>query len=113
MLTNAGAMRDVVRIEERSSAQDALGEPVTTWTLVCERYAEKLPVPGREIWSANQRVAKLPTVFKMRWPKEVEIKPQMRLICKGKLYDILSAVDFEGRETDLILSCEELVGEPT
>lgn len=113
MTTNAGAMRDVVRIEQRSSSQDNAGEQVAIWSLVCERRAEKLPYPGSEVWSSKERVARIPTLFKMRWPKEVTVLPQMRLICKGRLYNIISAVDVDGRAVDLLLSCEELVSEPT
>ena len=106
-------MRDVVRIEKRVQTQDANGEESTTWNLVCERYAENLPYPGREVWSGKERHGRVPTVFKMRYPKDFVVVPQMRLTCKGRLYDIISAIDVEGRETDLLLSCDELIGEPT
>lgn len=112
MGTNAGAMRDVVRIEQRVSTQDVNGEESASWVLVIERNAEKLPYPGREVWSRNERSGRVPTVFKMRWPKEAEVKAQMRLICKGKVYDIISAIDVDGRGVDLLVSCDELSGEP-
>lgn len=112
-MTNAGAMRHVVRIEQRATVQDAVGEEVHAWSLVCERRAEMLPAPGAEVWSSQERSARVPTAFKMRWPRGLTILPQMRLICERRLYNIVSAVPVDGLKADLLLSCEELVGEPT
>lgn len=112
MGTNAGLMRNVVRIESRTPVQDGSGEQSFTWNLVLSRMAERLPLPGREIWSAAERSARIPTMFKMRWPKTAEVLPQMRLICRGKVYDIISAINVDGRDVDLLVSCDELVNEP-
>lgn len=112
-MTNPGAMRHVVRIEQRLANQDANGEESPSWSLVTQRRAEMLPTPGTEVFSSETRNARVPTVFKMRWPREVTVLPQMRLTTKGRLYNILSAVNDGGRGVDLLLTCEELVGEPT
>lgn len=112
-MTRAGAMRHVVRIEQRLTNQDAAGEPSPSWSLVTQRRAEMLPTPGTEVWSGNERNGRVPTVFKLRWPREVTVLAQMRLTTKGRVYNILSAVNDGGRGVDLLLSCEELVGEPT
>lgn len=107
------AMRKQVRIEQRTAAPDAAGEPQTSWVLVALRRAEKLQAPGREVWSAAQRSAHVPTIFKLRHPRgDFEVLPQMRLTCDGKLYDIVSAHDPDGRLVDLLVTCDELVNEP-
>lgn len=112
-MTRAGPMRDRIRIERRSTVQDVNGEESPTWVLVAERSAEKLAFPGREIWSSNERVARVPTVFKMRFPKSFTVEPNMRITHKRKFYNVISAIDELGSEVDLLVSCDELVGEPT
>lgn len=112
MKSSIGAMRQVVRIVQRRQNQDSTGEESPFWDLVCQRRAEKLPSPGTEVLSSQERSGRVPTVFRMRWPA-VAIRPQMRLTCSGALFNIISAVDVDGRKTELLLSCEELVGEPT
>ena len=112
MPTRSGAMREVIKIEERTSVQDETGEERFGWNLVAERRAEVVAFPGSEIWSSKERSARVPTVFRMRFPKTVVIKPQMRVVFKQRVFDIKSAVDEDGRETNLLLTCDELVGEP-
>lgn len=111
-MTNSGRMRERIKIQLRSTIQDAAGEESPTWSTVAERNAEKLALPGNEIWSSKERSARVPTIFRMRFPKEFEVKPQMRVIHKSKIYDIISAVDEDGLGVDLLVSCDELVNEP-
>ena len=113
-MADAGTMRHQVRIEKRTQAPDAAGELQTGWVLVAQRRAEKLSTPGREVWTAAQRAARVPTIFKLRHPRtDFEVLPQMRLTCDGKLYDIISAHDPDGRQVDLLVTCDELVNEPS
>lgn len=105
---NPGAMRTMVRLEQRSSVQDAAGEPELSWQFFADRHAEILRTPGNEVFSEG-RNARVPTVFKLRYLDGV--KPQMRLLCRGKVYDILSAVDPDGRRAELRVTTEELVEE--
>lgn len=111
-MTNSGPMREVIRFERKSSSQDDSGEQMPVWTLVAERRAEKMQMPGREVWSSKQRAGRIPTVFRIRFPKEFTVEPQMRLIHKSRVYDITSAYDEDGREVNLLVTCDELVGEP-
>ncbi len=106
-MVDAGAMRHQVRIEQRSTTQDAAGEPVNTWTLFAERRAELVRAPGREIWASAQRNGRVPVVFRLRYLAGV--LPQMRLVFDGRTHNILSAVDQAGREEELVIAAEELV----
>lgn len=112
MPTRAGPMRQVIRIEERTSVQDENGEEKFSWNLVAQRRAELVAFPGSEIWSSKERSARVPTIFRMRFPKTIKVMPQMRVVYKGRVFDIGSAVDEDGRETNLLLTCNELIGEP-
>ena len=105
----AGDMRHQVRLEERTTLQDAAGEPQLTWNLVAERRASIERSPGREVWASAQRSGRVPTVFRLRYLDGVT--PAMRLIFDGKVYDILSAIDQAGRGEELLITAEEHVEE--
>jgi len=107
---NPGQMRHQVRIEQRSTAQDSAGDQVLTWSLVAERRASIDRTPGSEVWASAQRNARVPTVFRLRYLTGV--MPAMRLICSGKVFDIVSAIDPDGRGAELVVTALELVEEP-
>lgn len=109
MTVDAGPMRFTVRFEQRSSIQDAAGEPNLTWTTFAERRASIERTPGDEVWASAQRGGRTPTVFKLRWLDGV--LPSMRLVHRKKIYDILSAVDPDGRLTELLVTAIEHVEE--
>ncbi len=100
-------MREQVLIEQRSTQQDAAGQPVETWQVVARRRAEIERMTGREAWASQQRLGRVPTIFHLRWVEG--IKPQMRLTCAGALYDITSAIDPDGTKAELTLTCLELL----
>ncbi len=111
MSLNIGAMRDVVRIEQRATTQDAAGEPVLSWTLFAQRRASLERTPGREVWASAERQGRVPTVFHLRYLAGV--LPAMRLIHEEKVFNILSALDPDGSRVELVIVTEELVEEAT
>lgn len=114
MALNPGKMRYEIRIEKLATARDETGEPTTNWVLVVDkRRAELMATPGREFWSAAERQARVPVMFKIRHPRsDFDVGPEMRLIMKGRWFDILSAIDPDGLEVEMIITTEERVGEP-
>lgn len=112
-MVRAGELRYVVVIEQRSSVQDTSGEPEDVWQLVVIRRASKKKTPGSEVWSSDQRSARVPTLFRLRFIDESEavILPEMRLTCDGKLYDIVSAIDPDGMRSELVITAVERVEE--
>lgn len=112
MTLRSGRLRDVIKIQRRSTTQDANGEESATWTLVGERRAEMVATPGREVWSSKERHARVPTVFRIRFPRDFDVLPQMRVVYRSRVFDITSAIDEDGRREEMLLTCDELVGEP-
>lgn len=112
MPISAGQMRKVIRIEQRTTTRDSAGEPLTQWSLVCERRAQIIRTPGRETWAVAQRSARVPTTFLIRFPRDLTIRPQMRLTCDNVLYDIVSTFDPDGLKAELEITCLELTNEP-
>lgn len=109
-MVNAGALRHQVRIEKQSTSRDAAGQPLEQWTLFALRRAAIQRTPGSEIFAAQERNGRVPTVFRLRWVDGV--LPAMRLLFGGKVYDIQSATDPDGLKDELVISALELVEEP-
>lgn len=107
MPLNPGEMRHQVRLEVRSSTQDAAGEPVHTWSLFAERRASFEQMPGRELWGSEQRLGRAPTIFRVRYIPGVV--PSMRLIWLGRLFDVVSVTDPDGLRVEQVLTCLEQV----
>lgn len=106
-MVRAGDMRHSVRIERLSSTQDAAGQPQRTWTLIAERRAAIQRTPGSEVFASAQREGRVPVVFRLRYLSGV--LPAMRLVFDGKVHNILSAIDPDGRREELVVTAEELV----
>ena len=104
-----GTYRHQVRVEQRSTMQDASGELAQTWIPYATRRAAVQATPGGEVWASAQRSGRVPTVFKMRWFDG--LTPAMRIIWGTKTYNVLSVVDQGGNHEELIVTAEELVGE--
>lgn len=110
-MTAAGPMREVVTVLEQVRTQNATGEYGDTWQQLATRRAEKMASPGGELVVAGQLVGRVPTRFRMRWPRGFALGPTMRLAHRGQLYAITSVVDERGGRVDALVTCDELVGE--
>jgi head-tail adaptor len=108
-MVNAGQLRHQVIIQQRSTTQDAAGEPAHTWTTFATRRAEQMSTPGGERFASAQRNARVPTLWRLRWLEGVT--PGMRLKWGDRVYNIQSAENEKGLGEKLILTTEELVGE--
>ncbi len=104
-----GPMRFQVVIQQRSTTQDAAGEPINTWSTFATRRAAVQRTPGNELVGSDTRNGRVPTVFRLRWLDGVV--PGMRVLFDSRLFNILSAVDQAELGEELILTTEELVGE--
>lgn len=107
---NAGAMREQLTIQQRTTLQGPSGEPLLQWNSFAIVRAEVTRIPGKEIYAAAERNARVPTTFKLRWLDGVV--PEMRAFdTHQRVYNIKSAIDPTGRREELLLTCEELVEE--
>lgn len=102
-----GPMRHRVTLQQRATGTDAAGGVLNTWADFATRWASMDRAAGREVWDSAQRSGRVPAVFRMRYLAGVV--PAMRLLFDGHVYNILSAVDQEGRRAELVITAEELV----
>jgi len=92
-----------VRIERATETQTpGTGEPVRTWALLREVWAEVRPLRGNEFYAAQQLAAKADTLFRIRFPRELDPLPNadesMRLVYEGRSYNIQHVAEMGRRE---------------
>jgi len=104
-----GPMRHRVTLQRRATGTDAAGGVLNTWEDFDSRRASMDRASGVEVWASAQRSGRVPAVFRLRYLDGVV--PSMRLLFDGRVYNILSAVDQEGRKAELVITAEELVEE--
>lgn len=108
-MIRAGELDTRIRIEKPSTAQDDHGQPLAKWSTVAEVWASVARTPGSEVWASAQRNARVPTVFRLR--ARGDVSPEMRVIHGSRVLDIRSVVAPSARSDEMLLVCEERVGE--
>lgn len=106
----AGALRHRVRIQYKVVVRDAYGGETITWTDADTVYAEVLPGSGGEGIDGKAVEATLLTRVRMRYRDDITIQPERRLVWGSHTYDIRAVQDVDGRQRELVLTCEEVVG---
>lgn len=108
-MVRAGDMRFQVTFQRRTTTRDAAGEPGDTWTTVATRRAAMERVPGAEVRAAAQRNERVPVTFRLRYLDSIDAN--LRLVFDGRVHNITSIVDPDGRKAELVITAVELVGE--
>lgn len=107
---NAGSLRHVIEIQERTEVRGASGDPTVTWTLFKKVRASVEPLLGKEYFASQQRNAQVQTRFRIRAVNGVV--PRMRIVWKRRWYDIESAVLVNGVDHEMVIMANELVEYP-
>lgn len=107
MMATASVFRHRVTIQELVTGQDEAGQPVDTWNDVATVWAAVEPLRGREYFAAAQVQAEVTTSIRIRYRKG--IRPDMRVLYDGRLYNINAVIDPQERHRELQLMCKELV----
>ncbi len=103
----AGKLRHLVTIEERRDARDDEGAIVPRWGAVRDAYAQIEGLSGREYFQALS--AQSSTSHRVRIRYADGVKPQQRLRLGGRVLNIDSVNDPDGRRKELLLLCTEVV----
>lgn len=95
-----GALDRRVTIQALSTAADAAGEPIETWTDVRTVWMGRRDMRAAERFAGQQTVAEVDTVFSARWaPATAEIRPEThRLVLDGRVYAVHGVAEIGRRE---------------
>lgn len=87
-----GRMDRQITIQQKTTVQDATGQPIETWTdLATDVWAEFLPVSGHEFFAARQVNAVAVASWRIHYRGDVA--RQMRLLFDGDTYNIVDAAE--------------------
>lgn len=103
----AGALDRRINLEVKTTARDAVGQPIETWSVARRLWAQR--VEGSKVaerFGANQTYAMVTTVFKVGYfPALTTVTVDThRIVFGGKIYNIHGAVEV-GRKEGVELLC--------
>lgn len=106
-MTTASIFRHRVTIQELREGQDEAGQPFQEWQDVATVWASVEPLRGTEYWAAAQVQAERTVRIRIRY--RPGIRPDMRVLYTGRVFNIQSIIDPEERHRELQLMCREVV----
>lgn len=87
----------IVRIERATRTADAFNEPIETWTLLAEVWAEKRDISDGERFRRDGTAAHLTTRFIVQWAEKLgDLGALDRVVCDDRIYDIHGVKDVFG-----------------
>jgi SPP1 family predicted phage head-tail adaptor len=102
-MISAGQLRNRVDIQQRTSTQDELGQPVETWTLVAATWGDVRNISGLETIKADAVTSQVKASIRIRYRSNVT--SGMRCFANGEYYNILAVIS--DRANDYCdLACE-------
>lgn len=104
-LRQAGRLRHRIRIQEKATTLDDLGEPVNSWADVAAVWSDKMALRQREFVAAGGEQQEVTVVYRIRWRPDINV--QMRVIDGGTALNIRQAIDETGARRTLTLRCTE------
>ena len=108
---DAGRMRHRIRFERFDGTRDAYGDPLTeegeNWTPVVTLWGSVDPVSGREFYAAEQSQSEV--THKIRCRYYPGLQTEMRIVCAGRIFQVISIIDWEERHESLLIMAKELV----
>jgi SPP1 family predicted phage head-tail adaptor len=102
-----GKLRHRVRLQEYVISKDSFGAEVENWSDTATVWASIEPLSGREYFAAQQINAEVSTKITIRY--RAGVKPTMRILFGGRIFEILSVINTEEKNRELILMCREVL----
>jgi len=105
----SGKLTKRISIETFTESQSGTGEVSKAWVLLATRWADPVPLSGREYFTGKQIESDISIVFKIRYDTIVSAtSTKMRVNYKGSYYDIESVINLEERNKELHLMCKSI-----
>jgi SPP1 family predicted phage head-tail adaptor len=101
----AGHLRHQIIIQAATTAQDAYGEPVRTWTTHATVRAAVEPLQGREYFVGQQMQSEVSTRIRIRY--RTGITPLMRVLWGSRIFEIETVQEVKSNRQELHLMCRE------
>ena len=93
-------------MQQATENRNSLGESISSWSTFEEVWANVQGVSAREFLLAGQQQVEVSHRVKMRYL--TGLKPQMRLLWRGRTLEIISILEHENRSVHELI-CQESV----
>jgi SPP1 family predicted phage head-tail adaptor len=104
MKARIGRLRHRLTLEARSRADDGGGGAVSTWVALAELWGAVEAATGKETVAADRVNGQAGFQIIIRYRDDVT--PAMRFRRGAEIFDILAALDKDGRRRFLVCQCE-------
>lgn len=105
-MLRSGILDQLATIETPTDSSNAIGEPTLTWSTFATRWIALLPLSGAERVASLQNEGTVTHRVRMRYTHG--LKPKMRVVSKGRTFQIDSVVERSPREEHELLVTEAL-----
>ena len=103
----SGAYRHRITIQSVTETADSFGAMTETWGTFAQVWASIEPLSGRELLQAQQIQADVTHRVRFRFLAGVTAK--MRGLYGTRYFNILSIINTDERDREIVLMCKELV----
>lgn len=104
----SGKLNKQIDIQQVTVTQSSYGEPVMTYTSFIDGvWARVDPVAGREYYQSKLLLNSIDTRFTIRYTTD-EILENMRVVYNDKNYNILSVINIDDANKDVVLMCNRV-----
>jgi SPP1 family predicted phage head-tail adaptor len=105
----AGDLKQRITIQQKTSAQNTVGELVPTWAPYATVWAAKEQLTGRERFVDQRLREDVDTRWRIRYRTDLNPKT-MRVTHAGAVYDLIAVLDPDGGREELHLLTLQQVG---
>ena len=103
-----------VTIERLSGTDDAHGQidvsKYANWASYLKTWCAVISKGGREFWKVQQTNATVTHVWYATWSSTLALAtPDMRLICEGNTYEIVSVIDIDLAHNEVEIQTRQMV----
>lgn len=102
MIGRAGTYDRKITIQSKTTAYNADGQPIDTWSTAFTLNARIESQSATERFASSQQYATVETLFRVRWQEAITptLKPQShRIVYRDRVYDLLGVVEI-GRKVE-------------
>ena len=99
--------RHRLTLQSKTVTRNAYGEEVITWTNEKTVWGSIEPLSGREYFQAQQVQSKVTHKVSIRY--YTGLRTDWRILFGSRIFDIVSALNIEERNREMVLYCTEFV----
>ena len=93
---DSNKMDRLITLQTSTATRSASGQEIVTWSNLATMWAEVVPRSGREYFGANQNIAEVDAIFRIRYRDG--IRPEMRIQYQQQTYNIRWVQELGRRE---------------